>query len=173
MAGLPRVSPFRAAVQSASLIHLLPQRITEFMNEHSFVRSIHNALHPDVYKWKIHDTYTGGVPDAMYAGPAGLLFVEYKYVKALPKKDETVIRHSLSALQCAWLERIKVSTSVALILGVGDTALILTDDFSTNICKSEYVEQNIPRQDVAPWIYSTVCQGPGHDQKHSSTKQRD
>ena len=50
---------------STSLIHLVPQRITEFMNEHSFVRSIHNALHPDVYKWKIHDTYTGGVPDAL------------------------------------------------------------------------------------------------------------
>lgn len=140
------------------------------MNEHSFVRSIHNALHPDVYKWKIHDTYTGGVPDAMYAGPAGLLFVEYKYVKALPKKDTTVIRHSLSALQCAWLDRMKVSTSVALILGVEDRALILTDDFSTNICKSKYVEQNISRQDVAAWIYSTVCQETDNAQKNSNPR---
>lgn len=133
------------------------------MNEHSFVRSIHNALSPDVYKWKIHDTYTGGVPDAMYAGPAGVLFVEYKYVKSLPKKDTTVIRHSLSALQCAWLERMKVSTSVALILGVEDSALIIVDDFSANIYKSRYVEQSIPRKQVAKWIYDRTHSGRANE----------
>ncbi len=133
------------------------------MNEHSFVRSIHNALSPDVYKWKIHDTYTGGVPDAMYAGPAGVLFVEYKYVKALPKKDTTVIRHSLSALQCAWLERMKASTSVALILGVGDSALIIVDEFAANIYKSNYVEESIPRKQVAEWIYNQTHSGRAHE----------
>ena len=133
------------------------------MNEHSFVRSIHNALHPDVYKWKIHDTYTSGVPDAMYAGPAGTLFVEYKYVKSLPKKDTTVIRHSLSALQCAWLERMKASTSVALILGVEDTALIIVDDFPANISKSRYVEQSIPRKQVAEWIYNQTHSGRANE----------
>jgi hypothetical protein len=129
------------------------------MNEHSFVRSIHNALHPDVYKWKIHDTYTGGVPDAMYAGPAGTLFVEYKYIKNLPKKDTTVIRHSLSALQEAWLERMKQSTSVALVVGISNSAIIIVDDFSANICKSMYVEQSIPRRQVAQWIYDVTFSG--------------
>ena len=133
------------------------------MNEHSFVRSIHNALHPDVYKWKIHDTYTSGVPDAMYAGPAGTLFVEYKYVKSLPKKDTTVIRHSLSALQCAWLERMKASTSVALILGIEDTALIIVDDFPANISESRYVEQSIPRKQVAEWIYNQTHSGRANE----------
>lgn len=135
------------------------------MNEHSFVRSIHNSLHPDVYKWKIHDTYTGGVPDAMYAGPAGVLFVEYKYVKTLPKKDDTVIRHSLSALQQNWLERMSNSTAVALILGVEDTALIIVDDFSTNICKSNYVEKAVPRSQVAQWIYETTHSGRANNEK--------
>lgn len=130
-----------------------------YMNEHSFVRSIHNALHPDVYKWKIHDTYTGGVPDAMYAGPAGLLFVEYKYVKTLPARDDTVIRHSLSALQCSWLERMKPSTNVALVLGVADTAIIIVDDFSTNICKSNYIEQSVSRKGVAQWIHAVTHSG--------------
>ena len=129
------------------------------MNEHSFVRSIHNALHPDVYKWKIHDTYTGGVPDAMYAGPAGTLFVEYKYIKTLPARDDTVIRHSLSALQEAWLERMKQSTSVALVVGVDNSALIIVDDFSDNICKSMYIEQSVPRKKVAEVIYETTFSG--------------
>lgn len=133
------------------------------MNEHSFVRSIHNALSPDVYKWKIHDTYTGGVPDAMYAGPAGVLFIEYKYVKILPKRDETIIKHSLSALQTQWLDRMKQSTPVALILGCEDTALIIVDDFATNICKSRYVEQSIPRRQVAQWIYDVTHSGRAHE----------
>lgn len=143
------------------------------MNEHSFVRSIHNALSPDVYKWKIHDTYTGGVPDAMYAGPAGVLFVEYKYVKSLPKKDTTVIRHSLSALQCAWLDRMKGSTNVALILGCEDTALILEDDFSANICKSKYIEQSIERSEIADWIYTTVFSGRDNEKAKRITRARE
>ncbi len=133
------------------------------MNEHSFVRSIHNALSPDVYKWKIHDTYTGGVPDAMYAGPAGVLFVEYKYVKNLPKRDDTVIRHSLSELQRAWLDTMYQSTPVALILGCEDTALIIVDDFAANICKSKYVEQSIPRRQVAQWIYDVTHSGRANE----------
>lgn len=139
------------------------------MNEHSFVRSIHNALSPDVYKWKIHDTYTGGVPDAMYAGPAGVLFVEYKYVKSLPKKDDTIIRHSLSPLQEQWLTRMSYSTLVALVLGCEDRALIIVDDFSANICKSKYVEQSIPRRQVAQWIYDSTHSGRAHNEKNITT----
>ena len=135
------------------------------MNEHSFVRSIHNALHPDVYKWKIHDTYTGGVPDAMYAGPAGVLFVEYKYVASLPKRDNTIIRHSLSPLQEQWLTRMSQSTSVALILGCEDTALIIVDDFPANIYKYNYVEHAIPRKQVATWIYDMTHSGRANNEK--------
>lgn len=92
----------------------------------------------------------------MYAGPNGVLFVEYKYVKSLPKRDNTVIRHSLSKLQIEWLNRMKQSAAVAVILGVDDMALIIVDDFATNICKSSYVEQSIPRKGVADWIYSVT-----------------
>ena len=105
------------------------------MNEHSFVKSIHRYLHPDVYKWKIHDTFTGGVPDAMYVGPKSLLFVEYKYVKELPKRDTTLVKHSLTPLQLQWLERINGPSRSALVIGVGNTALILVNDFSAHISK--------------------------------------
>lgn len=126
------------------------------MNEHSFIKSIHRHLHPDVHSWKIHDTYTGGVPDAMYTGPKGLLFVEYKYVKSLPKRDTTSIKHSLSALQLQWLERMKVSAKAALIVGVGDTCIILVDDFAANICKTKYIEESISRKDAATFIYEVT-----------------
>jgi len=95
----------------------------------------------------------------MYSGPAGVLFVEYKYVKTLPKKDSTVIRHSLSPLQTQWLDRMKQSTPVALILGCENSALIIVDDFAANICKSKYVEEAIPRKQVAQWIYDVTHSG--------------
>lgn len=90
----------------------------------------------------------------MYSGPSGLLFVEYKYVKELPKRDTTPIKHSLSPLQAQWLERMSVSAQAALIVGVGDTCIILVDDFSTNICKYRYIEDSVSRKEAAAFIHS-------------------
>lgn len=72
------------------------------MNEHGFVKAVHKHLSSDVYRWKINDRFTGGVPDAFYAGPASILFVEYKFIYQLPKKT---IKTGLSALQQQWLNR--------------------------------------------------------------------
>jgi len=129
------------------------------MNEHSFVKSIHRYLHPDVYKWKIHDTFTGGVPDAMYVGPKGLLFVEYKYVKELPKRDTTSLPHSLSPLQAQWLERINGPSTAVLIIGVNDTAIIIPSDFSTNISRMRVKTEGMSRKDVAAFIHSVTVLG--------------
>ena len=84
------------------------------MNEHGFIKAVHRHLSPEVYRWKIHDTYTGGVPDAFYCGPAGSLWVEYKYVK-LPKRKSTLINFSLSELQRIWLTK---------MAGYGQTTLL-------------------------------------------------
>ena len=92
----------------------------------------------------------------MYSGPAGVLFVEYKYVKALPKKSTTNIKHSLSALQVQWLDRMNTSANAALIIGVEDTCIILVDDFSANICKDRYIELMQSRKSAAKFIYSVT-----------------
>ena len=76
----------------------------------------------------------------MYCGPSGLLFVEYKYIKLLPKRDDTLIRHSLSELQLQWLERINGPARAALVIGVEDTAIIIPSDFSTNISNNSVNE---------------------------------
>ena len=109
------------------------------MNEHSFVKAVHRKLPPEVYKWKIHDTYTGGVPDAMYAGPAGLLFVEYKYLKSLPKKPTTPIKTGLSELQVSWLERMLLyNVLVLVIIGSPSGAVVLTKDFRRTLTLSTF-----------------------------------
>ena len=75
------------------------------MNEYGFIKSVHSYLPPELFKWKIHDTFAGGVPDAFYAGPSGILFAEYKYVKQVPKRDSSVLKTSLSVQQKLWLDR--------------------------------------------------------------------
>jgi hypothetical protein len=102
----------------------------------------------------------------MYCGPSALLFVEYKYIKSLPKRNDTLIRHSLSELQIQWLNRINGPAQAALVIGIEQTALIIPSDFSTNISKLQYIEQNISRQDVAQWIYEVTHSGRAeHEQR--------
>ena len=109
------------------------------MNEHSFVKAVHRKLPPDVYRWKIHDTFTGGVPDAMYAGPAGLVFVEYKYLKSLPRKPTTPIKTGLSALQIQWLERMSVYKVLAIvIIGSPQGTAILTEQFAQPLTTNHF-----------------------------------
>ena len=95
----------------------------------------------------------------MYCGPKSLLFVEYKYVKELPKRDSTFLTHSLSPLQAQWLERINGPSTAVLIIGVNDTAIIIPSDFANNISKLRVEAEGISRKDVANWIYQVTVLG--------------
>ncbi len=67
--------------------------------EARFVKSVHDVLHPDVYREKMFNPMRGGTPDCYYMGYDDDLWVEYKWVKKLGPKP------SLSPLQLAWLMR--------------------------------------------------------------------
>lgn len=93
------------------------------MNEHSFVKGIHRRLPKGIYRWKIHDQYTNGVPDAWYSGPGGDLWVEYKYLKIAPKRSFTP---KLTKLQLRWLlAREREGRFVAVVVGSPDGVTIL------------------------------------------------
>ena len=101
------------------------------MNEHSFIAKIHRKLPPEVERWKINDTNKIGVADCYYDGPQhGALFVEYKWMAALPKRDTTVVRDlGVSPAQARWLkERHTRGVQVAVILGGVDYAVIFPGD---------------------------------------------
>lgn len=96
------------------------------MNEHSFVRSFHKRLDEQLNVWKIYDPYQGGVPDALIFGRDGkACFVEYKYVRTLPKRMTTILKPSLSAQQSLWLnDKISRGLLAWVILGSGDGVVI-------------------------------------------------
>tara|TARA_Y100000996_G_C22062046_1_gene453675 strand:+ start:126 stop:521 length:396 start_codon:yes stop_codon:yes gene_type:complete len=125
------------------------------LNEHGFIKSIHNKLSKEVYKWKIHDTYAGGVPDAFYSGPAGILFIEYKYVPKLPARLTTTIKCNISELQYQWLHRMyDQGHKVAVVLGVDKEAFIMHYPaiWKGPISKEHFQDNCVPFKNVAKWI---------------------
>ena len=119
------------------------------MQERQFITKVHKNLSSDIYKWKINDSYTGGVPDCFYTGPAGHCFVEYKYKKELPKRDTTPINFNLSAQQELWLtERSKQGVPCYVALAV-DNLIVLTQNFekSNQYLTEEFLEDSMLFED--------------------------
>lgn len=135
------------------------------MNEHGFVRSVHRQLSPDIFVWKINDTYAGGVPDAFYAGPARCLFVEYKYIK-LPKRPTTLVRTGLSEQQKLWLNRmLNLGKPVAVVLGSNEGNIILTNSqWSNSLTADCFRQKAVSTKAVASWI-EAICSEQSHDQE--------
>lgn len=107
-------------------------------------------------RWKIHDTYTGGVPDAWYAGPAGTLFVEYKYV-SLPKKSTTQIKIGLSEQQRLFLNRlIEYDLACAVIVAHENGAAIFSPaEVDVGFTKESFsTPLSVP--EIADWITDSV-----------------
>ena len=134
------------------------------MNEHSFVKSIHRSLPSQIYRWKIHDTYTAGVPDAMYAGPSGILFVEYKWIN-LPKRETTNINLGLSALQINWLDRFYLyGHSVMVAVGSTHGVLALSDRCWLNSFNNSLVKElSVTKADFTSLILEATHGGGANE----------
>ena len=129
------------------------------MNEHSYVKAIHKALSPEVFKWKIHDTYAGGVPDTFYSGPKGFVWVEYKYIKKMPVQGTTTLKNTLSALQAVWLDRaVDHGQRVIVVYGFEDKALILENKEwnAAAPTKDQFINNAIPRKEYINYL-ETIC----------------
>ena len=129
------------------------------MNEHSFVKSVHRKLPIDLYKWKIHDSYTNGVPDAMYAGDKAILFIEYKYVPALPKIKTTPIKINLSKLQLQWLDNfVDMGHNAVVVVGTEDKNVLILQDKQWNkpISKENFLKKAVKLPDLSNFILN-VC----------------
>jgi hypothetical protein len=85
--------------------------------ENTFIQSVHRHLPVELYRMKNHNQYNGGIPDVWYSGPAGDLWIEYKFIM-LPKRNDTIIGIELSELQKNWLRsRHSEGRKVGVIVG--------------------------------------------------------
>lgn len=129
-------------------------------NEHTFVRSIHGILrrkHPKLYVWKINANYAGGVPDAYYSMKSDL-WVEYKYLKSLPQKPETIVQYRLSELQKDWLiRRDAEGRDVCVVVGSPQGNLIFPGTaWRRPITSADFISRAVDNIEVAAYIYDQV-----------------
>jgi len=130
------------------------------VNEHGYIKSVHRQLPRSTYKWKINDPYAGGVADAFYSDDGGVLFVEYKYVPKIPKRESTVIVPKLSPNQQLWLaERHNQQVPVAVVLGTPEGSICFTEQsWEQGISKKELITFALPTRDIATIIHKH-CKG--------------
>ncbi|MDT4855792.1 hypothetical protein FQZ97_901600 [compost metagenome] len=128
------------------------------MTEHGYIRSIHRLLPKSVYAWKINDRFQGGVADAYYSGNSGDLWVEYKYLKALPKQSTTAVKIDLSTLQRQWLRaRHTEGRRVAVVIGSPIGSLILEGlEWDNDISTANFIRSAVDKSEVAAYILSKI-----------------
>ena len=124
------------------------------MDEHSFIRAVHSKLNTALRKWKIHDQFAGGVPDAYYLGPTSDLWIEYKYMKLLPIRPDTKLNTSFSELQRLWLDDLhRCGRPCALVIGHGRRAVVLQQgSWNSDITLDYFLKNSISRKELIGWI---------------------
>lgn len=130
------------------------------MTEHAYIRSIHRLLAkhaPHVYVWKINDNYQGGVADAYYSSRLDM-WIEYKYLKTLPKRPTTVIKIDLSQLQRDWLSgRMAQGRKVAVVIGSTVGSVILPDlEWQRSITAADFLSSCVDKKDVMAYILDSI-----------------
>ena len=127
------------------------------MNEHSFARKIVSKCKPDLsITWKINDNYAGGVPDALFIGDTTSVWVEFKWLKELPKKANTLVKAKLTKPQLSWMKKLKASNNLAIaVVGLPGYCIVFShmEEIENGIEKQHC--ELIRHQDLVDWIIKT------------------
>lgn len=124
------------------------------MRESQYTQAIHRHLPKEVYRWKINDNFQGGVPDAYYSGTKADLWVEYKYLQKLPKRETTLIVPNLSTLQLDWLRtREREGRKIVVIIGSPEGGCVLyCSQWESGISLSHFRNEAMSKKELASWI---------------------
>jgi hypothetical protein len=124
--------------------------------ENRHIANVHKHLPPrkdgEWHYEKMHNMYRGGTADVWYSGPQDL-WVEWKWLAALPKRADTVIVPSLEPAQGRWLKgREQEGRRVAVIAGSPDGSIVFA---SSQVWEAGVRRDNatlLTKQQVAKWI---------------------
>ena len=121
--------------------------------ENTFIASVHRHLPAELYRMKNHNQYNGGIPDVWYSGPAGDLWVEYKFI-VIPKRGTTIIKIELSDLQKNWLRsRSAEGRDVGVVVGSKEGGVWFPDvSWGRDITADEFRDHLMTRQQVSSVI---------------------
>jgi hypothetical protein len=104
----------------------------------------------------MYNIYRGGTPDFWYSGYKSDLWVEYKWIKQLPKKGTTPIKADLSGLQTLWLDdAMKKGRNVCVIVGSPQGCAILVDGaWEHDLSHASFL---FKEPDVVQWLIRKLC----------------
>lgn len=122
--------------------------------ESRFVRRVNKLLPSEVYSEGMANPYRGGTPDRYYEGPANCLWVEYKYMKAVPATYK--VEDHVTPLQIKWIRRAQSNkVPVVIVCGFGKHGLVLTQDMFWEITlhREDIKKHMLPIQDIAAFIH--------------------
>lgn len=133
------------------------------MREPEYTRSIARLLSRDVYALKVHTSYTNGVADSWYSGSRGDLWVEWKYLKRLPRSLDLCSGKQpiLSQLQQDWLTcRHNEGRHVAVIVGIAQGGVIFPGLLWKRVIEgSDFLSFLRSKKQIADWITQQCVEG--------------
>ena len=134
--------------------------------ENTFIASVNRHLPPEVYSEKTANPYRGGTPDEYYEGNQDILWIEYKYLRALPPElnlSNPKAPTCCSPLQLRWLKRAyENGRNVAVILGTPMGGFIYRYlDWMETYSREILLEHRLlSRKEIAQWIVSQTMSTP-------------
>jgi hypothetical protein len=143
-----RLNP-RVTAPTVAQRHAKPHAKLARQRENVFIEGVHRHLPGSVYAEKMHNPFRRGTPDCYYEGPQGILWAEYKWLKALPDVLVCTNIKDFTKLQQRWLRRAHNNgVSVALIVGSLDGAVVCPALTWAQPLKPS----PLPSKEVARWI---------------------
>ena len=127
--------------------------------ETRFISKIHRKLHKDTWKIRLQMGMGSprGIPDMLYLGDLGSLFIEYKYIANWDKK-RTVPMDKLSDNQVVWIERaLETKVPVAVIIGDENGKSLYLDTLRLKEGYAYKATDLITPAQVAAKIEDTIC----------------
>jgi hypothetical protein len=123
--------------------------------ETTYYLAVNKLLPKSLHKEKIHNPYRGGTADFWYSGNLDDLWVEYKYIAKLPKRDDSPCKLDLSQLQLQWLRgRHDEGRNVVVILGTPLGSWVYTGlEWETKlVTRPDIIQTGLTKQNVANYI---------------------
>ena len=127
--------------------------------ETRYIKRIHNKLDKRIHTEKTHNVYRGGTADCWYSGPKGDMWIEYKWIDAIPKRKNTAVIPDLSGLQKEWLhDRFAEGRTVCVVVGSPEGGVWFSnpESWEAGLSASQFRFHMLSVQAIAASIESMV-----------------
>ena len=126
--------------------------------EATYTQWYHRKLKAEgVYCLKLNLMYANGVADSWFSGNLDDCWIEFKYIKELPKRSGTLVDFKLSELQKHWIAgRCNQGRDVYLIVGSPHHHYMVHGTKIRNVSTEEFINNSTSREQLCTKILNTI-----------------